>query len=397
MVPFQTICQELAKLPVELAHQIICDLKVWDVLKLLWYDDPRVNAVVLSHRGCRNLLGEDEETFSQTQQSVMSYFGMYIQAGLPLKPPQDGQLSWGLDILLAHKADEPARAIIMKELKEPIWSLLHTQIYAMNLERYVDRSVFPHGIPRLYTCNTVQDLEELMDAVLHAKKTLFKQTSDQLYWAASLLEQNPDILKRTLDPEQKRRPNTAHIVSRMRYTANRFKKCDLKRFISSEYFGFYFFPVIPFDTALAELLRWTEKYGITADNSRMDDGNHRKHAHPPSIKKHANIVVDGIPYFFTDFPPGELEKTKRSVTNDKGEVLRTVHSPLSDQYGPETDSVTQDPFFTVHRIASHLEFKIPVSNQAREPNDEREQAWLASFVVLYRYLEILEKTSTLGA
>ncbi|BCS21758.1 uncharacterized protein APUU_22190S [Aspergillus puulaauensis] len=375
MPPFQKICQELARLPVELAYQIICDLKVWDVLKLLWYDDPKLTAVVSSHPQCRSLLGEDDETFSQTRQIVKCYFAMYVKAGLPFKPAGDGYLSWGIDVLLAHKLGEPARKVIMKELREPIQSFLHTQIYAMDLERYLDRAAFPHGMPKLYTCDTVQDLGECMDAVLQAKKALFKQSSDQLQWAASLMEQNPDLLKRTLDPEQKQRLNTAHIVSRMRQKANRFRKCDVKHFIGSEYFAFYFFPVSPFDTSLAKLLRWMEKYGL---NARMDDGT--KNAHPPSIETHANIVMEGMPHFFTEFPPAQ-----RSVTNDKGGVLRTVH--------PETDSGSRELFFTVHRIASAQEFRLPVRKLAREPNDEREQVWLASFVALYRYLEMLEKTS----
>ena len=379
MPHFHKICQELAKLPAELAHQIICDLKVWDVLKILWYDDPKLNAIVLSHPQCCNLLGEDEETFSQTRQMVKSYFEMYVKAGLPFKPPEDGHLSWGVDLLLAHKLDKPARDIMMKELREPIQSFLHTQIYAMDLDRYVDRSAFPHGMPKLYTCNTVQALGECMDTVLHAKKTLFKQSSDQLQWAASLMEQNPDLLKRTLDPEQKQRPNTAHIVSRMRHTADHCRKCDVKCFITTEYFAFYFFPVIPFDTALAKLLWWMEKYGLT-DSNRME-----RHAHPPSIEQHANIVMEGMTYFFTDIPP-----TKRSVANDKGDVLRTVHTSY-----PETESATQELFFAVHKIASAQEFRLPVRELSREPNDKREQAWLASFVDLYRYLEMLDKTSML--
>lgn len=378
-------------MPVELAHQIIGDLKVWDVLKLLWYDDPKLNALVSSHAQCRSLLGEDEETFSQTRQMVKSYFSMYVKAGLPFQPPGYGHLSWGIDVLLAHKLDNPAREVIMKELREPIQSFLHKQIYAMDLERYVDRSVFSRGIPKLYICNTVQGLGECMDTVLHAKKTLFQQASDQLHWAASLMEQNPDILKRTLDPEQKRRPNTAHIVSRMRYTANRFRKCDVKHFITTEYFEFYFFPVIPFDTALAKLLRWMKKYGFITEHGQIYNSNHRQYAHPQSMEKHANNVMEGLPYFFTEFP-----STKGLVANDKGDVLRTVNTPLSDQNDPAADSALKDPFFTVHRIASHLEFKLPVGSQAREPSDKREQAWLASFVELYRYSEMLEKTSMLA-
>jgi hypothetical protein len=261
----------------------------------------------------------------------------------------------------------------------------------MDLEQYVDRSVFSRGIPDLHACNTVQDLGECMDTVLHAKKALFKQASDQLHWAASLMEQNPDILKRTLDPEQKRRPNTAHIVSRMRYTANRFRKCDVKHFIATEYFAFYFFPVIPFDTALMQLLRWMEKYGFITEHGQINNSNHRQHAHSQSMEKHANMVMEGLPYFFTDFP-----STKGLVANDKGDVLRTVHTSLSDQNDLAADSGLRDLFFTVHRTGSHLEFKLPVASQAREPNDKREQAWLASFVELYRYLEMFEKTSMLA-
>lgn len=409
MAPFQKICRELAKLPVELAHQIISDLKIWDVLKLVWFDDPRINAALSSHHECRTLLGEDEETFSQTAQTVKSYVGLYVKAGLPFKPPPYGNLSLGVDLLLAclRKDDwhhEPVGArgcqMIMTQLKEPIWSFLNGQIYAldgMDLERYLDRSVFPNGIPNLYTCKTPQDFEECMEAVLSAKKVLLKRTSDQLYWAASLLEKNTDILKKTLDPAQKPRSNMAHIVSRMRYTANCFAKCDLKRFISSELFAFYFFPLIPFDTALADLLQWMEKYGLFT-NRRTDDG---KHAHPSYIEKHAKTVIEGMPYFFRAFhPPGAPEETTQrlAITNEQGKVRRTMHTPWSDANAPETSGSTtgNDPSFTVHRIASRVEYRLPVSSQGREPNDEREQAWLESFVNLYRYLESLEKTTTLG-
>ncbi|KAL4947336.1 hypothetical protein BDW69DRAFT_118767 [Aspergillus filifer] len=409
MAPFQRICQELARLPAELAHQILSDLKVWDVLKLLWYDNPRVNAVIASHRECRRLLGEDEGTFSTTTRSAKIYFGMYVKVGLPFKPPSHGRLSWGVDALLAynykHQVNDPdseTRRLIMRELEEPIRSFLRVQINTsgMDLEPYIDRSLFPHGIPKLYTCTTAQELDKCMDALLHAKKTLSKQTSEQLCWAASLLEQNPDILKRTLDPEQKRRPNTAHIVNRMRYMANRCGKCDPKHFVASEYFWFYFFPVIPFDEALGELVRWMEKYGFVQTIDKADNGIKPEHSHPPSIKKHASTVMEGMPYFYTDSPPApapaEPEKIalRSAITNDKGQVLRTVHTPFSEPNCPETEHPY--PSFTVHRIASHREFKLPVSTQAREPNDQREQAWLASFVELYRYLEVLDKASTLA-
>ncbi|KAL4794526.1 hypothetical protein BDV19DRAFT_364768 [Aspergillus venezuelensis] len=401
MAPFQRICQELAKLPVELAHQILSDLKVWDVLKLLWYDNPRVNAVIASHHGCRRLLGEDEETLSKTTQDVKVYFGIYVKVGLPFNPPPYGRLSLGIDALLAYKykvdeSDRDLRTIILREVEKPLRDFLCSQISmgGMDLEPYVDRSLFPHGMPKVYSCITPQQLDECMDVLLHAKETLSQRTSEQLYWAASLLEQNPDILKRTLDPEQKRRPNTAHIVNRIRYMANRVGKCDPKRFAASEFFGFYFFPVIPFDGALVELLGWMEKYELFANANGSI-----KHAHPPSIEKHANTVIEGMPYFYTDFPPAlppaEPEKTepRSAITNDKGQVLRTMQTPWSQS---EQNATEKDPVFTVHKIASHKEYRLPVSTQAREPNDLREQAWLASFVELYRYLEVLDKTSTLA-
>ncbi|KAL4968708.1 uncharacterized protein BDV14DRAFT_166567 [Aspergillus stella-maris] len=407
MAPFQRICQELAKLPVELAHQILSDLKVWDVLKLLWYDNPRVNAVIASHHGCKRILGEDEETFSTTTQNVKIYFGMYVKVGLRFKPPPHGRLSLGVDALLAYKykvegSDRETRTIILREVEEPLRDFLRNQITisGMDFEPYIDRSIFPHGIPKVYACTTPQQLDQCMDVLLHAKKTLSRRTSEQLYWAASLLEQNPDILKRTLDPEQQRRPNTAHIVDRIRFMANQAGSCDPKRFFASEFFGFYFFPVIPFDSALVELLGWMEKYGLmsTATTDNNVQFKH-SHAHPLSIEKHANTVIEGMPYFYTDSPlapAAEPEKTipRSAVLNGKGQVLRTVHTPFSESN--QTGSKLQKPFFTVHRIASHKEFRLPVSIQAREPNDLREQAWLASFVGLYRYLEVLDKTSTLA-
>lgn len=392
----QETSKYLAKLPVELAHQIIDDLIVYDVVKLLWYDDTHVSALLSSHPKYKIALGEDRETFSQTKQAIKCYLNLYARAGVQFQRPWHGLLSYNLGSMAIETLREKKPDHILQILKLGIWDFLDRQIHTINLERYVDRSVFQGGIPSLYNCKSAQDLEACFDVVHHAKRRMCQQAFDQLSLAASLLEQNPDILKRTLDPEQKRRPNTAHIVARILYMANRCRNYHINSFLASEYFRYQFFPVIPFDSALAEMVQRMEKHGFIAEDSRMDsDANpNQKHSHPPSIREHADIVIKGMPRFFTSRISDQQQWAKRLVTNDKGDVLRTVNTPWSDQNGLEANKTAEGAFFTVHKIAPPADFKLRARFQAQESIDEKEEVWLVSFVGLYRYLEILEKTST---
>ncbi|KAJ5089970.1 hypothetical protein N7532_008654 [Penicillium argentinense] len=412
MPTFHKIVTSLGQLPVELAHEIISDLIVYDVLKLLWHDDPRVVAAVRSHPQYRVMLGEDDNTFLQTKNLVTSWLSLYAQSGFFAR--SSGELFWSrgtrfrpnggplavnarsmsFDAIVHWRADD-----MFRDLKSPMKAFLFRQLMTTPLDRYVDRSVYPDGVPKPHECQSVEELERCIAIIQHAKNRMFQQSSDQLHFAASLLEENPDILKRTLDPEQKRRANIAHVVSRMRVTADKIKNSDYQAFTPNEHFRYDFFPVIPFDAALAELLRNLEKHGLTpSTESRMagNDEQSQETSHPPSIKHQVDIVIEGLPHYLTDyatFPTNKTRTVRPPVTNDKGDVFRTKNTPWSEGGDDPTDT----PYFAVHRVAPSFAFMRQTDTRALEPCDEKEEKWLTSFVDLYRYSEKLEKTTPTAA
>lgn len=406
MPSFHEVFTGLGALPVDLAHQIIGDLIVYDALKLFCYGDPNVAAAVKSHPHYRILLGDNETKYLQTKNLVTSLVGLHRQWGFFSRA--DGSPDYrSLTGPLAMNAqsisfDALRRWItfgITRDLESPIKAFLLEQFLATPLDRYVDRSVHPDGVPNPHDCKTVEELERCIAAIQHARNRMIQRSTDQLYCAAKMLENNSDILKRTLDPEQKRRANIAHVVDRMRKTGDKIKSRDYRKFTANEHFRYDFFPVIPFDSALIDLLRNLETHGLVPGQESplpSDKEEVPQTSHSPFIMNQVDILIEGLPHFFTEVPTVATKKTKTirpPVTNDEGDVFRTKNTPWSEHNDRPIDS----PYFTVHRVAPSFAFKRQTGSRAVAPCDDKEERWLTSFVELYRYLEELERTTPVAA
>lgn len=395
MPRFNDIVTGLAKLPVEIAHQIIGDLLVYDVLKLIWYDDPTVVEAIKSHPHYKIILGDNETKTLQTQIFIKSLISLHAQLDFfaqldrSLYRPRGGPLASNAQAITFDGLRRWTPSDMARDIKSPVKALLLEQFLTTPLDRYVDRSVYPNGVPNPRLCETVEELERCIAAVKHAKTRMVQRSTDQLYFAGTMLEKNPDLLKRTLDPEQKRRANIAHVVDRMRKTADKIKSRNWRSFTPVEHFRYYFFPVIPYDSALVELLRNLEKHGLfSGKESRLlsdeEQGPQTSHSH--FIKEQVDILMEGMPFYFTDvpfFPTQSIKTANPPVTDDKGDVFRTKNISSSDD--------DEDAYFAVHSVSSSLCYERRTYPCPLEPCDEREERWLTSFVDVYRYLENLEK------
>jgi len=401
MPKFNDLVIGLAKLPVELAHQIIGDLLVYDVLKLLWYDDPTVVELIKSHPHYKIILGDNEKKSLQTKNSIKSLISLHAQLDFfaqldgSLYRPRGGPLASNAQAITFDGLRRWTLSDIARDIKSPAKALLLEQFLTTPLDRYVDRSVYPNGVPNPRLCETVEELERCISAVKHAKTRMIQRSTDQLYFAANILEKNPDLLKRTLDPEQKRRANIAHVVNRMRKTADKTKSRNWRSFTPNEHFSYEFFPVIPYDSALVELLRNLEKHGLSSGKeSRLlsDEEQSPQTSHSQSIKDQIDFLMEGMPFYFTDvpfFPIQNIKAANPPVTDDKGDVFRTKNTFTSED--------NDDAYFAVHNVLPSLCYKRPTYPRPLEPCDDREERWLTSFVDVYRYLENLEKIKSTAA
>ncbi|KAJ5887658.1 hypothetical protein N7495_007699 [Penicillium taxi] len=149
--------------------------------------------------------------------------------------------------------------------------------------------------------------------------TISGKLASELRWPADILEANLDLLKRTLDPAKKRRPNTAHIVSRMRRDAERFMRLPKARLGACEHFRYVFMPVIPFDSMLEGILDLMKTKGL------LDGDKVTKYGFPALVTDLAETVIRGIPYFYSS--DVELCSLYTGFKNECEKIQRAGNTP----------------------------------------------------------------------
>ena len=286
-------------MPTELAHQIIDDLRVWDVLKLLCYDNDRVDACIMSHPICGNMFGAHPETLAKWKFAAHLYQDIFLAVGKGFVQDHCGTNYLGTNI----------HCIVPQKYGET-WNYMESRIHdELNIHwRKTDLTRF--GAPdysngmegrNLKTFHSFEEQRKCWHDIQKAKANLFQLRASELRWSADMLEANSDILKRTLDPTQEVRPNTAHIVSRLRHGADAIMRAPIEKFIFSEHFSYEFLGIIPFDSALDLLLHMMQKHGVGGDQVvasntiSLTDGT----SHPSSIINSLRIIIDGMPVSYT--------------------------------------------------------------------------------------------------
>lgn len=391
-----SIVKSLSSLPTELAHQIIDDLRVKDVLKLLCYGNDSVDACIVSHPICRAMFCLSSDLDIARIRFAAQFYTEFVRE---LNPPLAGDFfcpSYGLLLKNIHWIKPENYPNITFEMRERVHYELSLHWRKTDLTRFgapeypeLNKSDFP--VPNA----SFEDLKSRWDAIKKAKATMFQQRSSEISWAADMLEANPDILKRTLDPYQERRPNTAHIVSRMRATAAKVLRASGQRFVPTEFSEYEFFPVCPLESALAEVLDMMEKHSIVDGNQLTQNSavnSAQTFSHPSAIRVSARVLVDGMRHFDPSpfFYSAKMPAFKHSLaTESEDRIPRTGKTPWSEQLTLLDGVEVKGPYFTPHRIGPNKAFKRP-DNCQWDPHGDGERKWLVAFVEVHRYLKSLE-------
>ncbi|CRL27624.1 unnamed protein product [Penicillium camemberti] len=394
--PTSSIVSNIAAMPTELAHQIIDDLRVWDVLKLLCYDNDRVDACIMSHPICGNMFGADPETLAKWKFAAHLYKDIFRAVGKGLVQdywPGANYLGTNIHCVGPQKYGE---TYIWNYMKDRIHDELNLHWRKTDLTRF-GAPDYSNGIEdrNLKTFHSFEEQKKCWHDIQKAKANLFQLRASELRWTADMLEANSDILKRTLDPTQEVRPNTAHIVSRLRHVASEIMRAPIEKFVFSEHFRYDFLGIIPFDSALDLLLHMMQKHGLIAGDqvvasnkpSLTDDTSH-----PSSIINSVQIIVDGMPRFYIS-PPETAEQRAnfawRPTANKDGDLLRTVNTPWSEPLGENERGSLEGPYFTAFKFGDNKGYWRPES-LFWDPHNQMEKEWLVSFVEVYRYLKNLD-------
>ncbi|KAJ5999740.1 hypothetical protein N7481_000149 [Penicillium waksmanii] len=392
---FEEIVQSLSLVPTEMAHAIIDDLRVLDVLNLLVYDNPRVTAAISSHPGCQTVIGITPDTFFERKELIKSYWDLACQIGINVDEIWYRSVI-GLNVNCADFQHLPS---VTDDLHAHILKYVEDQTSVVDLNRF---TVGSKGISPVTSNSSFAQLEECCTAVRAAKIQYFAQASGQLRRACTLLENNPDLLKRTLDPDQKRRPNTAHITARMNLVADKIAKSNLQNQVRTEYYRYTFSPLTPFDTSLTELLRMMDLFDITAGGVLLlnkDGSSACGRQHTPAVHQLASVVIDGMAYHHTFWSKdSDLHRHfQLQVTSDNGDTFRTGNTPWSEKLDFILDELVQGPFFAPHKLGTIKQWRRPRKYAGNEPFHHKEEEWLTSFVELYRYLETLGIKSNISS
>ena len=387
-----SIVRNIAAIPTELAHHIIDDLRVCDILKLLCYDNDRVDACLLSHPVCRGMFGPDPETFAKSKFAAHFYKDIFAAVGKAFVPKDWFGASYlGVNILCFNSYQY---GYILSNMKERIRDELNihwckTDLTRFGAPNYSDQSGY---LKRDYS---FEQLKECWHNIQKAQANLFQLKASELRWTADMLEANPDILKRTLDPAQEVRPNTVHIVSRFRHTADAIMRTPAV-FVGSEHFRYDFLNIVPFDSALHQLLQMMQKHGITEGDQLVASktvASTGAGSHPSSIINSVRIVIDGMPKFYISPPETAAQKAEfawRNAANKDGDLLRTANTPWSEPCGASERVSLEGPYFTMFKYGSNTSYLRPEALHW-DPHHEMEKEWLASFVEVYRYLKNLDE------
>ncbi|KAJ5776396.1 uncharacterized protein N7511_001407 [Penicillium nucicola] len=382
--------------PTSLADRIIDDLRVWDVLRLICHDEPKINAHIMSHPVCSNMFGADKESLIKWKFAADFYKEIFTVAKKPMVAPTNiGKNLLGLNIHFVQPED-------YSEIWDYTRDRIHDEIALhwrkADLTRFgaEDHSSLHTDQPRsLKAYQSFEELKNCWEDIQKAKAKSFHLRSEELYWTADMLEANSDILKRTLDPEQAHRPNTAHILSRMRQSADKILRTPASKFAATEHFRYDFLGIIPFDSALDELLGMMQKHGLMeGDGSIANDTAISTGAasHPSSVINSVQSVIDGMPKVYIlpiGWPEVRSDPEHLNAALKDGDLLRTANTPWSDQFPGDGAVSFHGPHFTTPKYGTHRSFWRPKS-LLLDPHPNTEKAWLVAFVEVYRYLQNLD-------
>ncbi|KAF7586288.1 hypothetical protein BBP40_009165, partial [Aspergillus hancockii] len=248
------IIKPLTTLPTEITHQILSDLRIWDILRLLTFNNTTLTTTILSHPDLQYVFSPSYHlTTVPALTTLYHQVCTALQAKLaslycPLALPVHSGID--LDDITSHMRSHLIALLDLKGWQQTL------------LSRYAQPS---GSLPAVWDYSSLENIQKRWQGILSAQRSLNQAKAVQMRRAADLLEANPDILKKSMDPGQTPRKNIGHIVRRIRGNAVRAERhCILRgdRAGGSEFFRYELFGISPFNDALGFVVRGLEGMGF---------------------------------------------------------------------------------------------------------------------------------------
>lgn len=397
----------LKDIPPEIVHHVLNELRVFDILNLANCKEPSINHSILSHRVCGKVFHYDFEKLNSASDIVRFYAD--VCRSLRLRQPTT-DFFLGLDILNLptslkrlrggdwNKVEYPP--VDHNTITEHIISRLDQSLNIKPWQREILAIYEPKNLPLMCDQSPFGDIKSRWEKIHASQKKINALKSDQLKRAAKLLQANPDILKRSTDSGQKRRPNLQHQISRMNATADKFSRLLLIRDGNhgGSYFRYKQFPVVPFDAPLDFVAESLEKHVMSSQlkhhaSADGSDLNYAETAHEilSPILHHVKTLIGETIHKDS---PGKAETPLEFEPERKAPawVFRTpsFDVPIGDA-DERTQSGLQKPCFVHEQGLRQPDKPWNSQSMAWEPYDERELEWLEAFVEVYHYFDGLSK------
>lgn len=429
-VPLSSIVKQLATTPTEIVCEILDDLRIWDVLRLICHNNPAVNHSILVHRWYGKLFEKNIKVLSDVSEIAQMYwdFGREMRWQLA---PLDSPLALLTNTPYPKQAPVFGRSIYFQQVSpsSPNWALPMPQ-----MENDEDLAKFQYIITKymqariasylgklagkkveLLACYSkdyefssiigtdwsTRDLRLRWDTFRDAQSNLVQQRVQQLSRAAEILEANSDILKLASDPGQHRRKNIGHIIGNIRKIIERMSQTSMIRGdwnTGASYF-FVYFPVVPFDACLRVVLqRLSATTGTNIVAVSSESGSQHEIEETNTLK----IFLTGLESIYAPtekwrWTMDEISTKRSPAFQAATQIPRVIYEgkPYKLQQNPYTSNLDFEEMKFVsgyekyHRFLPHSQREGFRENRimAWDKHDDRELEWLEAFVKLYRLVQ----------
>ncbi|OGM42811.1 hypothetical protein ABOM_009022 [Aspergillus bombycis] len=238
-IPLHKVVASLNTLPRELAHQILNDIRMWDILRLICHNNAHINTDILTHPTLGRLFHHETKILDEVRTSADLYRTIctaYSLTAAPLTSP------------LALNAQA-----FPSDYKEITNYMHHRIIDELYLEPWKAEVLSRYApLPAVWEKGSIAGVTAVWNTIQSAQQKVNMRKARQLRTAADLLEANPDVLKKMIDPSQTPRKNIPHIVQRLRGAERRVARQSLLRrdmLAGMSWFMYGHFPLVPFDRA----------------------------------------------------------------------------------------------------------------------------------------------------
>ncbi|KAF4632656.1 hypothetical protein G7Y89_g5478 [Cudoniella acicularis] len=385
VTPLKAAYRNLSRLPPETIHQIIDDLPIVNVLKILSHNDAYLNDCILSHIGYQKILPSLVEAADMTE-----YFILHREICQFLNKALAGEQSpCGSSYMYQTyaKASRHSRDNLQENLRNGFKNQINATVGLNDVQKAILAPYGPQQYP-IVLGDSYQNLVTLWKWTKSAILNINAVKAQQRNKIADLISKYPGkiMLKKPQDPSQAGpRFNTEHISKWFRDAAKRSlqNRKIPKKGTGRCYHALELIELIPYDRCLWSFLGTLERYppenpelDFTEEFQKMSlDGKEKllkTYKYPEEIAAKLKVVMDGLMYVYTRSPLL---------------VIPRIRWPTKEEVGVP---LYKKPFFFVDTTPHDRDG----SDEAHQcfgrrirPHDEREYEWLEGFLEVLAWME----------